>query len=172
MASHLAAPVAAPDAAPGGAPKLGTKRKEPEPEPDRQADEAMQDYMLAESLSSAAANRLRSIPPVATDVDDDDEDRELAEWVAATADEDEDGDEDRELAEWIMAAVADEHWALVHAWQAKLGITPAPDHLVEPYDLDPERFDYLDSSVLRPEGCKEKESKRRLGKDGLVRFLD
>ncbi|KAG2607151.1 hypothetical protein PVAP13_4NG198411 [Panicum virgatum] len=170
MASHLAAPVAAPDAAPGGAPKLGTKRKEPEPEPepDRQADEAMQDYMLAESLSSAAANRLRSIPPVATDVDDDDEDRELAEWVAATADE----DEDRELAEWIMAAVADEHWALVHAWQAKLGIVPAPDHLVEPYDLDPERFDYLDSSVLRPEGCKEKESKRRLGKDGLVRFLD
>jgi len=152
MASHLAAPVAAPDAAPGGAPKLGTKRKEPETEPDRQADEAMQDYMLAESLSSAAANRLRSIPPVATDVDDD--------------------DEDRELAEWIMAAVADEHWALVHAWQAKLGIAAAPDHLVEPYDLDPERFDYLDSSVLRPEGCKEKESKRRLGKDGLVRFLD
>ena len=83
MASHLAAPVAAPDAAPGGAPKLGTKRKEPEPEPDRQADEAMQDYMLAESLSSAAANRLRSIPPVATDVDDDDEDRELAEWIMA-----------------------------------------------------------------------------------------
>ena len=82
MASHLAAPVAAPDAAPG-APKLGTKRKEPEPEPDRQADEAMQDYMLAESLSSAAANRLRSIPPVATDVDDDDEDRELAEWIMA-----------------------------------------------------------------------------------------
>ena len=148
MASrHLAAPVPAPDAAPG-APKLGTKRKEPEPEPDRQ-DEA---YLLAESLSSAAANRLRSIPPVATDVDDD--------------------DEDRELAEWIMAAVADEHWALVHAWQAKLGIAPAPDHLVEPYDLDPERFDYLDSSVLRPEGCKEKETKRRLGKDGLVRFLD
>jgi len=176
MASrHLAAPVPAPDAAPG-APKLGTKRKEPEPEPDRQ-DEA---YLLAESLSSAAAaaaaNRPQSIPPpVGKDVDDE-EDRELAEWIrmAATAELDEGDDEDsRELAEWWMAAAADEQLALIHEWQAKLGrITPAPDDL-EPYDdLDPERFDYLDSSVLRPEGCEENESKRRLGRDGLVRYLD
>jgi hypothetical protein len=169
MASHLAAPVAAPDAA-AGAPKLGTKRKdEQEPEPDGQ-DEAMQDYLLAQSLSSsaaaAAANQQQSIPPVVTGVDDD-EDRELAEWVAATADDDEDRNE---LAEWMAATARDEHRALIHEWQAKLGIDPAPDHL-EPYDLDPERFDFLDSSVLRPEGYKEKESKRRLGRDGLVRYL-
>jgi hypothetical protein len=51
---------------------------------------------------------------------------------------------------------------------AMLGISP-PRNLPEPYDQ--ERLDELDSSVFRPEGY-QKESKRRLGRDGLVRYYD
>jgi hypothetical protein len=78
-----------------------------------------------------------------------------------------DDEEDRKLAEW-MAATADARSARINKLMAMLGISP-PRNLPEPYDQ--ERLDELDSSVFRPEGY-QKESKRRLGRDGLVRYYD
>jgi hypothetical protein len=63
-----------------------------------------------------------------------------------------DDEEDRKLAEW-MAATADARSARINKLMAMLGISP-PRNLPEPYDQ--ERLDELDSSVFRPEGYKRR----------------
>jgi hypothetical protein len=146
MADKRLAPPPTAAAAPGAVAALKpvTRQKEPEQEPDYR-DQAIKEYIAAYAIE------LQSMLVVDTDRDSaggyDDEDRKLAEWMAATA---------------------DARSARINKLMAMLGISP-PRNLPEPYDQ--ERLDELDSSVFRPEGY-QKESKRRLGRDGLVRYYD
>lgn len=126
----MAAPAAA------SAPQVSTKRKEPEPTPDY-ANQDMILYLRGEGR------------PTVETAEEDDKDREVAERILATWDE--------QLA-WISAK------------EAELGITPRPELLAEIerdlgwYDED------TGFSILKPQDYGE--GKRRLGNDGLLRYYD